>query len=95
MQAYLCQLLPGSNHGDSKQGGGRLLELPVLPKNKTLPFEQGFAADIDSSLLLQVSRWTWLWVPSLKGFSAALSRLIGFPDVASSRRFLPGLWLLW
>ena len=23
MQAYLCQLLPGNNHGDSKQGGGK------------------------------------------------------------------------
>lgn len=74
------------NHGDSKQGGGRLLELPVLPKNKTLPFEQGFAANTDSSLLLQVCKWTWLWVPSLKGFSAALSLLIGAPDAGQFQK---------
>lgn len=86
MQAYLCQLLPSNNHGDSKQGGGRLLELPVLPKNKTLPFEQGFAANTDSSLLLQVCKWTWLWVPSLKGFSAALSLLIGAPDAGQFQK---------
>ena len=67
----------------------------MLPKDKTLPCEPGFAADTDSSLLVEVSKWTWLWVPSLKGFSAALSYLIGFPDAAQFQKVLPGLWLLW
>ena len=57
----------------------------MIFKNKALPFEQGFAANTDSShsLLLPVPEWPWLWAPSLKGFSAALSFLIGFAATVS------------
>lgn len=95
MQAYLCQLLLQHNYGDSKQGGGRLLELPVLPKNKTLPFEQGFAANTDSSLLASLQMD--LALGSIPGKASQLLCPCSLEPLmlANSKRFLPGLWLLW